>query len=74
MCFASQSIELATESIPGCVLQIYVWLLAPEKAGTGALISIAISSLTTGFASAMISFGYDVDASKRKNEPRFYGE
>ena len=74
MCLASQSIELATESIPGCVLQIYVWLLAPENAGTGALISIAISSLTTGFASAMISFDMDVDVKKRDNEPDFYGK
>jgi len=65
--------ELALESIPGCVLQLYVWLLAPEKAGTYALVSIGISCLTTGFASAMISFDMDVDAPHRKAQPKFYG-
>ena len=65
--------ELSCESIPGCVLQLYVWLLAPEKAGTYALVSIAISCLTTGFTSAMISFDFDVDVPHRKNQPKFYG-
>jgi len=36
--------ELATEAIPGCVIQIYVWLTNREQAGTYALVSIAISS------------------------------
>ena len=35
--------------------------------------SIGISALTTGFASAMISFDLDVDVKKRKNIPEFYG-
>jgi len=65
--------ELGSESIPGCVLQLYVWLLAPEKAGTFALMSIGISCLTTGFASAMIAFDMDVDAPRRKAQPKFYG-
>jgi len=65
--------ELACESIPGCVLQLYVWLSAPEKAGTYALVSIGISCLTTGFASAMIAFDLDVDVPHRKNQPKFYG-
>ena len=65
--------ELSCESIPGCVLQLYVWLLAPEKAGTYALVSIGISCLTTGFASAMIAFDMDVDVPHRKNQPNFYG-
>ena len=65
--------ELACESIPGCVLQLYVWLLAPEKAGSYALVSIGISCLTTGFASAMIAFDMDVDVHHRKNQPNFYG-
>jgi len=65
--------ELACESIPGCVLQLYVWLLTPEIAGTYALVSIGISCLTTGFASAMIAFDMDVDLPHRKNQPKFYG-
>jgi len=69
----NKGIELSCESIPGCVLQLYVWLLAPEKAGTYALVSIGISCLTTGFASAMIAFDMDVDVPHRKNQPNFYG-
>jgi len=42
--------ELATESIPGCVLQLYVWLTNPDELGTSALVSIAISAATTGFS------------------------
>jgi len=65
--------ELACESIPGCVLQLYVWLLAPEKAGKYSLLSIGISCLTTGFTSAMIAFDMDVHVTKRNSQPKFYG-
>ena len=65
--------ELGCESIPGCILQLYVWLLAPEKAGTFALVSIGISCLTTGFTSAMIAFDYDIDVPHRMSQPKFYG-
>ena len=65
--------ELATESIPGCVLQLYVWLSNPEEAGTYALVSIGVSALTTGFSSVLIAFDFDVDVPHRKNQPKFYG-
>jgi len=65
--------ELACESVPGCVLQMYVWLSKPELAGTFALASIGISCLTTGFTSALISFDMDLDVPHRKNQPKFYG-
>ena len=45
----------------------------PEEAGIGALISIAISALTTGFTSALISFDSDIDVAGRKINPIFYG-
>ena len=61
--------ELAMESIPGCVLQLYVWLINPGQVGSYALVSIGISALTTGFTSAMISFDKDVDVA----DPKFYG-
>ena len=70
----NKGIELGTESIPGCVLQVYVWLTNSAQAGTYALMSIGISSLTTGYTSAMIAFDMDVDAPHRKNQPSFYGE
>jgi len=59
--------ELSAESIPGCVLQIYVWFQNSEKAGEHALLSIAISALTTGYTSAMISFDLDVDVPHRND-------
>ena len=65
--------ELSAESIPGCILQLYVWLISPEEAGTFALASIGISALTTGFTNAMIAFDMDVDVPHRKNRPTFYG-
>jgi len=65
--------ELGCESIPGGVLQIYVWLVNPEDAGSFALVSILISTITTGYTSAMISFDMDVDVRLRKGHPQIYG-
>jgi len=64
---------MATESIPGCVLQLFVWFTNPEQAGTYALVSIGISALTTGYSSAVIAFDLDLDVNHRKNQPKFYG-
>jgi len=73
LCF-NKSTEMGTESIPGCVLQCYVYLISSsEQVGKFALLSIAVSCLTTGFTSAMISFDLDVDVTRRKTQPRFYG-
>ena len=66
--------EMGTESIPGCVLQCYVYLISTsDQVGSFALLSIAASCLTTGFASASISFDVDVDVRRRKVQPQFYG-
>ena len=70
---ANKSSELATESIPACVLQLYVWLLRPAEAGKYALLSIGVSALTTGFNAAMIAFDCDVDSIRRRSQPKFYG-
>jgi len=64
--------ELAFESIPGGLLQAYMFINSPEKT-TFLLISILISTLTTGFASAMISYDMDVSVTTRKEVPLFYG-
>jgi len=64
---------MLSKSIPGCVLQIYVWLLNPDDTGTYALLSIAVSALTTGYSTAMIAFDMDVDVPRRKAQPQFYG-
>jgi len=65
-------IELALESIPGGLLQAYMFINSPEKT-TFLLVSILISTLTTGFASAMISYDMDVSVTNRKEVPLFYG-
>ena len=64
--------ELALESIPGGLLQAYVFINSPEKT-MFLLVSILISTLTTGFASAMISYDMDVSVANRKEVPLFYG-
>ena len=70
----NKGLEFSCESIPGCVLQLYVWIVNPKQAGSYALVSIGISALTTGFASAMIAFDMDVDVPHRRVQPKFYGE
>ena len=64
--------ELAFESIPGGLLQAYMFINSPEKT-MFLLISILISTLTTGFASAMISYDMDISVANRKEVPLFYG-
>ena len=69
-----QGIELFTESIPGSVVQVYVLLTSSGNTlGKGALFSIVISTLTTGFTSALMSFDKDVDVDCRTFFPEFYG-
>jgi len=65
--------ELATESIPGCILQIFVWITRREEAGRFALASILVSASLTGFTSAQMAFDLDVDDDKRAALPSFYG-
>jgi len=61
---ASKWAELACESIPGCLLQIVVLITSPQKTGLR-VTSIMLSSLTTGFASATISFDMDSSVDQR---------
>ena len=67
-----KSAELAFESIPGGLLQAYIFINSPEKT-LFLLISILISTLTTGFASAMISYDMDISVANRKEVPLFFG-
>ena len=70
----NKGIELATESIPGCVLQCYVLLLNPSLGSSnGAIISIGLSAFMTGLTSAMIAYDFDIDPFHRKTQPMFYG-
>ena len=64
--------DMIAESIPGCVLQLYV-LLKVRNVTRATVGSVIVSAMTTGFSSASISFDYDVDPIKRKETPDFYG-
>ena len=69
---ACKAVEMVCESIPGCVLQLYAILQSGDRSRR-AVVSVAVSALTTGFNSASISFDFDVDPAMRKLAPDFYG-
>jgi hypothetical protein len=72
----SKGTEMFAESIPGGILQIYAvmkLLEAGEGVSTRAVVSIVISALTTGFTSAVLSYDYDSDPTRRRETPNFYG-
>ena len=48
--------EMFAESIPAGVLQMYAFVQSSNRT-TAAVVSILISALTTGFGSALISYG-----------------
>ena len=52
--------EMFAESIPAGVLQAFAYIQSPKRT-TAALVSILISALTTGFGSALISYGKSLD-------------
>jgi hypothetical protein len=73
---AIKVVELVGEAIPGCILQVFMFLKYFSVDGSTSLrpvFSIMCSAATTGFVSAMISFDYDVDPARRKHEPLYYG-
>ena len=49
-----------------------MYITSPKKT-TFHLVSILLSTLTTAFSSAMISYDQDVSAANRKKNPEFYG-
>ena len=67
----SKMIEIATECIPGCVLQIAAYIQGGHS--RAAALSIVISALTTAYISASISYDLDTDPKKREGNPKFYG-
>jgi hypothetical protein len=68
----SKSCELACEAVPGLILQIFILLTSSTKSPL-LLVSMAVSTLTTGFTSAMLSYDMDVSMDHRKKIPEFYG-
>ena len=49
-----------------------MYITSPKKA-TFHLVSILISTMTTAFSSAMVSYDQDVSVKNRKKNPEFYG-
>jgi hypothetical protein len=48
-------------------------LMRDGDSSSGALVSIAISALTTGFAVAVLNYDFDTDPARRSKDPGFYG-
>ena len=68
-------VEMFAEAIPGVIIQLMAIASTPdgEDISKAALFSIAVSALTTGFASASISYDFDTNVDMRNVEPAFYG-
>ena len=63
------------EAIPGVIIQLMAIATASEGEyiSKGIWLSLAISALSTGFASATISYDFDTDPGYRERSPDFYG-
>jgi hypothetical protein len=68
-----KGIEMSAEAIPGVIIQLMAITKSEEKIADAAWVSLAVSALTTGFASATISYDFDTDPVKREQVPDFYG-
>jgi hypothetical protein len=66
-------IEMFTEAIPGVIIQLTAIATSDGVISTASWISLAFSALTTGFASATISYDFDTDPIGRQQTPDFYG-
>lgn len=72
----SKCIEIFAESIPAVMIQfgsILQSLSAGDDISYVALVSVVLSTFTTGFVSATISYDFDTDPSHRAEKPDFYG-
>ncbi|GMH61177.1 hypothetical protein TL16_g03202 [Triparma laevis f. inornata] len=72
----SKCIELFAESLPGIMVQlssILQFLSTGKHVSYVAVTSLALSTFTTGFVSATISYDMDTDPISRLSAPKFYG-
>jgi hypothetical protein len=65
--------EMFAEAIPGVIIQVMAIATSDKDVGASAWLSVAVSAVTTGFASATISYDWDTDPVKREETPAFYG-
>ena len=70
-----KSIEMVAEAIPGVIIQLMAIATtgAASEVSYGAWFSLAISSITTGFSSATISYDFDTNPVARRHNSEFYG-
>lgn len=68
----NRAAEMFTEAIPGVLIQLTA-ILADGQTSTIVIASLMTSALTTGFTSASISYDFDTDPSKRRDNPDFFG-
>jgi hypothetical protein len=61
------------EAIPGVIIQLMAIATSEKSVGTSAWLSVAVSAITTGFASATISYDWDTSPFSRGHTPDFYG-
>jgi hypothetical protein len=68
-----KGIEMFAESIPGVIIQLMAIATNDGDVADAAWISLSISAMTTGYASATISYDFDTDPVRREQVPDFYG-
>jgi hypothetical protein len=68
-----KGVEMFAEAIPGVIIQLMAIATSDKDVGNSAWLSLAVSAITTGFASATISYDWDTDPANRKKAPDFYG-
>jgi hypothetical protein len=66
-------LEMFCEAIPGVIIQLTAIATSEKDVGTSAWLSVAVSAITTGFASATISYDTDTNPAKREEAPASYG-
>jgi hypothetical protein len=66
-------VEMFAEAIPGVIIQLMAISTSDKDVGTSAWLSVAMSAIATGFASATISYDWDTDPTWRERAPSFYG-
>ena len=65
--------EMFAEAIPGVIIQLMAIATNDGEVADAAWVSLIVSALTTGYASATISYDFDTDPVKREQVPDFYG-
>jgi hypothetical protein len=66
-------IEMFAEAIPGVIIQLMAIATSRKDIAVASWVSLIVSALTTGFASATINYDFDTDPVKRDQVPDFYG-